>query len=254
MHTKAQLKYWNSMKGQKGNALGKKWSKKSREKLSLSKKKQPISVKQLEYWKSMKGTPAIKFTKEIRNKISNALMGDKNPSWCGGHTIQYGKEFTSELKNIIRKRDNYICLICGIEEINCRRNLSIHHIDYNKYNNKYNNLISLCDSCHMKTNFNRKRWKKFFSEDKMKKDMDEDEVFLKEVNNLDKIDEDVDKTIIDMASIWKYCCDKFTEDNICFMCKKELSEDEKIDIIKVPKKNVDKGLFVLAAVCKTCNK
>ena len=34
--------------------------------------------------------------------------------------------------------------------------LAIHHIDYNKKNNKEENLITLCRSCNVKVNFNRK--------------------------------------------------------------------------------------------------
>jgi hypothetical protein len=40
--------------------------------------------------------------------------------------------------------------------------LSVHHIDYNKYNSIPQNCISLCFDCHAKTNFNRKYWISFF--------------------------------------------------------------------------------------------
>ena len=38
----------------------------------------------------------------------------------------------------------------------------LHHIDYNKFNNNEDNLVSLCDICHGKTNYNREKWIKIF--------------------------------------------------------------------------------------------
>lgn len=40
----------------------------------------------------------------------------------------------------------------------------IHHIDYNKMNSSIANLVSLCHSCHSKTNFNRERWLDYFKD------------------------------------------------------------------------------------------
>jgi len=37
-----------------------------------------------------------------------------------------------------------------------------HHIDYEKTNNVEGNLVSLCKSCHTKTNFNRDAWIAYF--------------------------------------------------------------------------------------------
>ena len=39
---------------------------------------------------------------------------------------------------------------------NINDELHIHHIDYDKYNNDENNLITLCCSCHGKSNRDRK--------------------------------------------------------------------------------------------------
>ncbi len=56
-----------------------------------------------------------------------------------------------KLRNIIRERDNFTCQECNkFEEI-----LDVHHIDFNKNNNAPLNLITLCHSCHSKTNYNR---------------------------------------------------------------------------------------------------
>lgn len=68
------------------------------------------------------------------------------------------------LRKIIYKRDNWICQKCGVK---CHCNgtkdkIQCHHIDYNINNNNQSNLITLCASCHMKTNFNKKDWKDYF--------------------------------------------------------------------------------------------
>jgi len=81
------------------------------------------------------------------------LRGNKNGAWKGGISFgEYGENFSKELKTQIRKRDNFVCKICG------KNGFIIHHIDYDKKNNEENNLINLCRSCHAKTGFNRKYW------------------------------------------------------------------------------------------------
>ena len=62
------------------------------------------------------------------------------------------------LKEEIRARDNYTCQYpgCGMtNEENLKKRghqLHVHHLDYNDKNNDEKNLISLCTSCHAKTN------------------------------------------------------------------------------------------------------
>jgi len=36
--------------------------------------------------------------------------------------------------------------------------LSVHHVDYDKYNSDPSNLVALCDTCHPMTNWNREYW------------------------------------------------------------------------------------------------
>jgi hypothetical protein len=88
-------------------------------------------------------------------------FGENSHSWKGGLSFEpYGFEFNNYLKKVIRKRDNYECKICGKKQI--IKNHAVHHIDYNKKNNNPKNLITLCNSCHTKTNFNRNNWIKYF--------------------------------------------------------------------------------------------
>lgn len=80
--------------------------------------------------------------------------GKLHPGWKGGKTKHgYTYEFLKYIKFQIQKRDNYKCKICGK-----KKQVSVHHIDYNKANNKFSNLISLCRRCHGRTLTYRKYW------------------------------------------------------------------------------------------------
>ena len=93
------------------------------------------------------------------------MEGKKNPAWLGGKSFEhYGIEFNKKLKKIVRERDG-CCMVCnvGFEDLKLlKRRVHIHHINYDKQCNLIHNLISLCNNCHMKTNYNRISWTKFF--------------------------------------------------------------------------------------------
>lgn len=94
---------------------------------------------------------------EMKLNRSEQYKGSNNPAWNDGSSFgEYGEKFNKELKTEIRKRDKFVCAICG------KNGFSVHHIDYNKKNNEKENLITLCRSCHGKTGFNRKHWMAFF--------------------------------------------------------------------------------------------
>jgi len=89
------------------------------------------------------------------------LAKENNGSWLGGISFEpYGLEFNGKLKSFIRKRDNYTCQICDKKE-NGRAHCC-HHVDYCKQNNEPENLVTLCNSCHSKTNSNRQYWQNYF--------------------------------------------------------------------------------------------
>uniref|UniRef100_A0A7V3N5D1 HNH nuclease domain-containing protein n=1 Tax=candidate division CPR3 bacterium TaxID=2268181 RepID=A0A7V3N5D1_UNCC3 len=103
---------------------------------------------------------------EINRRLreSGKLKGKNHSQWKGGISKEpYGFDFDEELKEQIRKRDNYTCQECGYTQKQLGYKLRIHHIDYNKKNNNPNNLISLCKSCHSKTNFKGSDWIKYFN-------------------------------------------------------------------------------------------
>lgn len=142
---------------------GRKMSKKTKEKL-------------LNHWNKLKGKSfeeiyGKKRAIQIKRKISrpgklNAMFGvrgEKSPNWHGGVSFKpYDDRFNKEFKRNIRKRDNYICMLCGIHVEKLKGTLNIHHINYDKLLSVPENCISLCKGCHGLTQKNREYWIKFF--------------------------------------------------------------------------------------------
>jgi hypothetical protein len=90
------------------------------------------------------------------------ISGEKSHLWKGGITnVSYSVDWTETLRRSIRERDHYVCQMCGKEQGDISH--AIHHIDYNKKNCNPENLITLCNSCHVKTNGNREYWKEYFA-------------------------------------------------------------------------------------------
>lgn len=96
--------------------------------------------------------------KEMASKRILALnkkqIGENAPMYISGDFCgKYTKEIL-ELKESIRKRDNYTCQDCRITQeeniIKFNRKLAVHHIDGNDTNNVKENMISLCNKCHRK--------------------------------------------------------------------------------------------------------
>ena len=122
--------------------------------------KRNISLRQTGISSGMKGKHHSDGTKV---KMRKAQEGEKSRRWLGGISkLPYPFEFGEELKYKIRDRDSDICVFCG-EKRGEKRKLDVHHIDYDKKNCSEENLITLCNSCHMKTNFDRPKWEFLFT-------------------------------------------------------------------------------------------
>lgn len=114
----------------------------------------------------------IPHTTSHKNKLKENhadFNGEKSGNWLGGKSFEpYGIEFNKKLKENIRKRDSYRCQQCFrhqdelYDKKGTKYKLNVHHIDYNKKNNKSENLISLCKNCHAQTNFKRDDWINYF--------------------------------------------------------------------------------------------
>ena len=139
------------MKGKNNPNFGHKWNKNQKKKHSNLMKK-------------------IMNKSEIKNYMKNHrpnTFGKNNPNYIDGRSkFPYPLEFTPELKESIRKRDNYECQNCGMTEeehlIVLGKTLPIHHIDYCKQNCKEDNLITLCNQCNVRANKNRDYWYSYF--------------------------------------------------------------------------------------------
>ena len=105
----------------------------------------------------------IRINKGTFKKNDIRLMGENNPAFNNWSSLlPYGKEFNKKLKQFIKDLFFSKCFECGYSEEQLEYKLAIHHIDFDKYNNKIKNLIPLCKSCHTKTLFNREQWIKYY--------------------------------------------------------------------------------------------
>lgn len=107
--------------------------------------------------KALKGR-VFSYSWKLKLSQNHADMRGKNSGkWLGGKSFEpYGLDFNKELKKQIRLRDNNICQLCG------KGGQTIHHIDYVKTHNNFDNLCVLCRSCNAKVNVNREYWTKYF--------------------------------------------------------------------------------------------
>lgn len=106
--------------------------------------------------------------KTLSEAREGKFTGEDNSGWKGGISNEpYAFEFNQELRERIRKRDNYICQLCGLTEeehlVIYGQVLLVHHINYDKKNCEEDNFVSLCRQCHARTNFNRGYWENYFN-------------------------------------------------------------------------------------------
>jgi len=117
-------------------------------------------------------------TSEMREYISKTmkgkLTGDKHPAWQGGISQKYKKgyknkypaKFNRQLRRQIMARDDNTCQHCGTA-----KDLTVHHIDYDKHNCTEENLITVCRSCNGKFNVHRKQWTNYWQEYQQNREM-----------------------------------------------------------------------------------
>lgn len=103
-------------------------------------------------------------SEQAKMKMKAKKKGENHWNWRGGVREPYPFDFNEELKELIRKRDDYICQLCHIPQRELLQKLSVHHIDYVKENLDPKNLISLCRGCNAKVNFERENWTEYFTQ------------------------------------------------------------------------------------------
>jgi 5-methylcytosine-specific restriction endonuclease McrA len=141
---------------------GKKKSARTKRRMSKAQKGRVVSKEtRLRMKKAWKGVPK---GKEQVRKMREMKKGSRNPNWQNGISfLPYPTDWVDSLKESIRERDWYICQMCGVHQEELSKKLDVHHIDYDKENLALENLISLCRGCHMKTNYNRDEWQRYFN-------------------------------------------------------------------------------------------
>lgn len=112
----------------------------------------------------LRGRPR-NLTGQQKQELSRRFSGASNPNWKGGISAEPYCDIwlDEEYKNSIKERDGNKCM----NSISCRGNcfhlpLTIHHIDHNKKNCYPQNLITLCNSCNARANYNREYWRQFY--------------------------------------------------------------------------------------------
>jgi hypothetical protein len=132
--------------------LGKHLPEEIKKKISISKKGH--SVSQETRRKLSERQKGKKLSEETKRKIGEA-------HWQGGTSFEpYSIDWTESLRRTIRERDKYTCQLCGKPQGD--RVHSVHHINYDKKDCNPDNLITLCNSCNTKVNYNRDNWINYF--------------------------------------------------------------------------------------------
>lgn len=136
--------------------FGRRWSKEQRLQIGGKLKALPRTPEwNAKISKSKKGRLPYPHALEILSRYNQA--GESHSCWRGGISFHpYPPTFNSKFKRMIRLRDNYTCALCG------GYGNSVHHINYMKDDTNPKNCITLCGSCHGKTNHNREYWGEFF--------------------------------------------------------------------------------------------
>jgi len=104
-------------------------------------------------------------SKEARENYSEAAkkrMGKKSSRWKGGTSLLPYPYNWHGIAKKIRERDNHICQLCSKIKQSNGKKLDVHHINYDKNNSNPKNLITLCCSCNIEANDDRKVWTRIF--------------------------------------------------------------------------------------------
>lgn len=96
---------------------------------------------------------------------SEYISGTNNPRYIdGGGTSRYSKEFR-DVAILVRNRHGHQCVLCQRSRIENGQELDVHHINYDKQDNRPGNLVALCRWCHGKMHGSpeqRHQWKEFW--------------------------------------------------------------------------------------------
>lgn len=153
--------------GETNPMFGRKLTEEHKLKISCASKemfKNPV-IKE-KHKKSMSGHIGCKHTEETKNKLSQ-YKGELSSNWKGGISQSpYCEKWTHEFRERVRSFFGRVCVNCGLSEELNKQLLCVHHINYDKMsccNDTRPLFVSLCVSCHMKSNHNRDKWEKQYT-------------------------------------------------------------------------------------------
>lgn len=153
---KKRLEHSKKMIGKGNPFYGKKHTEESKQRMRMKKLGKKHTKESIELMRKVHR--GKRFSDEHKRKLGEAHKGEKCHFWKGGIAyLPYPVDWTQTLRRSIRERDNYICQVCS------QYGDIVHHIDYDKKNCNPDNLITLCDKCHGKTQHNREYWEQYFS-------------------------------------------------------------------------------------------
>lgn len=135
----------------------------NRERISESVRQAWANNPELRQWRAEKSYEQMKRQWQDPDYIFK-MMGPNAPGWKGGIQAEPYCEVWSDkdFKDFIKERDDYQC-----QNPDCPKTSErpcIHHIDYDKQNCRFWNLITLCIGCNSKANGNRDYWEYFYTE------------------------------------------------------------------------------------------
>lgn len=138
-------------------------SKETRSKMSKAKLGKPLSKSHKEKIQTTNRSESM------RQKFSSLMLGrftgEMHWNWKGGiATEPYCPVFSDkEWREYIYERDKE--KFCWNPQCERKGSIShLHHINYNKKDCRYSNIIKICNGCNAQANFNRSWWKSFYKE------------------------------------------------------------------------------------------
>lgn len=107
-----------------------------------------------------------KHTEEYKIKMSQRVSGKNHWNWKGGIKQEYPKEFNKFLRYKVRERDNFTCCLCKKTEEQelkeLKRILCVNHINWDRNDNRKENLNTLCLRCNIAINQNKQYYMSYF--------------------------------------------------------------------------------------------
>lgn len=134
-------------KGQKSYMKGRNHSEESKNKMSKSRKGVPSPLKGRKRGLVPKSVFKKKCTPWNKGIKYEAITGENHWNWKGGIHYRHRNHDWKLIRQEVLINYDFKCLHCGREE-----NIQVHHkIPYSEVKeHKFDNLIPLCPSCHMK--------------------------------------------------------------------------------------------------------